>query len=232
MNVEAMSAEERAHVLRRRDDARLLHEQAMARVARARPWSDAEAQSLADAERALHEMATAEADYFNRLPRVSMGCCPFDGLPLMRSIDPYGLDGPWWHPDAVSEETPPCPHFCVLDGTLHAHAPSVLPRLLQHASMKAVLAQLTFDELPTIVTVAYFAERRPRPERLTADWPRRSFAYSTQRGTNGWRPADEAHDPDLLPWLRAGKLLWCPPGGDNTTLAKESPDRCPYAARP
>src|SRR5918911_4198066 len=66
------------------------------------------------ARRQLNIMEEAEEEYFERLPRLTMSCCPFCGKPLIRSFDPYGLDGLWWRPDINTEEIPTCPHFCVL----------------------------------------------------------------------------------------------------------------------
>jgi hypothetical protein len=229
--LEPLSFAERKRVLARLAEALQHYERAISSASLELPWSDAEAKALAQAEAAFSAAKGAEGDYFERLPRIAMGCCPFDGKPLMRSIDPFGIDGPWWHPDAVSQEPVPCPHFCVLLGAARPEAPYVVPRLLRHPSMNAVLAELQLLDLPRLVTIAYFAERRPMPELLTADWPRRNFVYTTQRGTQGWRPAREVRDFELLPWLQAGKLRWCEPGSDNTKLAPASPERFPFLER-
>ena len=175
MMIEALTLEERQVVLARNAEALRRYEQAMSRAALELPWSAGEARALGEAEAAFKEAASAESDYFERLPCIAMGCCPFDGKPLMRSIDPFGLDGPWWHPGAVPLEPAPCPHFCAVLGVLQPQSPYVVPRLLRHVSMKAVLAELRLPGVPKVVAVAYFAERRPRPELLTADWPHRNF---------------------------------------------------------
>ena len=51
-----------------------------------------------------------------------MGHCPFDGRPLLRTYDPFGLDGPWWRPEANPPEPPACPHFCVVTGAVNERA--------------------------------------------------------------------------------------------------------------
>jgi hypothetical protein len=230
-----LTLEERSSILGRHREARERYERDTSSAAHEPPWSDAESRAVQAADTAFRELKQVEVDYLERLPRAAMSCCPFDGRPLMRSIDPFGVDGPWWQSAALAEEPVPCPHFCVLlgalqsgelDGLLQPSIPYVVPRLLQWPSTIAVLGQLTFTEVPRIYTIAYFAERRPPPELLTADWPRRNFVYTTQRATNGWRPASEIRDFELLPWLQNDKLRWCAPG--NIALAQDSPDRCPY----
>jgi hypothetical protein len=223
-----MTFEERQLLLARRAEAFERYERAISSASLELPWSDAEASALAKAEAEFRRSMNVEADYFERLPRVAMGCCPFDGRPLFRSIDPFGFDGPWWQPGAVSAEPAPCPHFCVVLGAVRPEEPYVIPRLLRHPSMIAVLAQLEFAQMPKICTIAYFAERRPLPELLTANWPRRIFVYTTQRGTHGWRPANEFRDHDLLPWLRSGQLRWCEPGSHSSSLVEGNAERCPF----
>src|SRR5262245_51849055 len=77
------------------------------------------------AEEVRDRARLVELDYFERLPRLSFSCCPFDGKPLYRSFDPYGFDGLWWRCDASPIEPPSCPHFCLLRGAvnLNSHPP-------------------------------------------------------------------------------------------------------------
>jgi hypothetical protein len=243
--ITALTRAERDALLRRRTEALAVHEAAMTSAGAAAPWSHAEAEALAAADAAWRNAADVEAAYFEGLPRVAMGCCPFDGKPLVRSIDPYGLDGPWWNPGACSHEPVPCPHFCVLLGALGPVAaasrrggfdlwpgpqkPFVVPRLLAMPSMTAVLAEHRFEGLPLVYTVAYFAQPRPLPEQLTAAWPRSNFVYTTQVLVDGWRPAGEDLDFDLVPWLAGAQLRWCEPGTDNSRLVEAPAKRCPFA---
>jgi hypothetical protein len=48
-------------------------------------------------------------DYGNGLPRRVFGRCPFSGDALLRAIDPFGLDGPWWHKSSVLRLNEPKP---------------------------------------------------------------------------------------------------------------------------
>ena len=46
------------------------------------------------AARATRDSKAALNEYFERLPVVAMSACPFTGKPLLRSFDPFGVDGP------------------------------------------------------------------------------------------------------------------------------------------
>jgi hypothetical protein len=208
------------------------------------PWSQEETEALAEAKAYLKTMEAIEIEYFERLPLLTMSCCPFDGKPLIRTFDPYGFDGLWWRSDAYPEEVPTCPHFCVLLGAVNfagyePHAedfevypgpqvPYVIPRLLAYAEMVAVISHIQMDNGYIAYPVAYFAERRPPPQELTAGWGRTNYVYTTQLGQDGWRIPNDPWDFDLLPWLQQGKIRWCPWDSDNTVLSTESVDRCPY----
>ncbi len=182
--------------------------------------------------------------YYEELPAVVMGCCPFDGKPLVRSFDPYGLDGPWWQPDAQPSELPTCTHFCVLRGAVNYHnvkpraggfevhtgpeVPYVIPRILDKPGMIAVIASLEMKPGYVVYTIAYFAKRRPPVQELTAHWPRKMFTYTDAFGQKGWDFPNDPWDFELLPWGRKGKLRWCPPQSDNTRLTMDPPSQCPY----
>ncbi len=197
---------------------------------------------LADA--LMDEAAREKTEYFARLPRPVLGCCPFDGRPLERSFDPYGLDGLWWYPDATPKDPPSCPHFCMLVGAVNYHGeppragaveiqpgpevPYVIPRILELPGMIAVIGELEMAPGFTAYPIAYFAERRPPPEELNAGWARKTYTYQTQRGVTGWTVPNDVWDFNLLPWLRNGKLRWCEPGSGNRKLSAAPPDQCPY----
>ena len=111
-------------------------------------------------------------------------------------------------------------------------APYVTPRLLEHPSAAAVIASLRMETGAVVYITTYFAERKPKPENRTAAWPRTNFVYTTQFGVSSWRIPDEAPDFDLRPWLEAGKLRWCEPDSENTSLSPNPPGRCPYIDLP
>ena len=203
---------------------------------------DSDAERLAERYRVA--FTEARDEYFARLPRIVMSVCPFCDKPLVRSFDPYGLDGLWWDEDAVARELPTCPHFCVIRGALNFGAskplagnfqvrpgpevPYVIPRLLDFPGMLAVVSQVRMENGYVVYPIAYFAERRPVPEELAANWPRKIYTYTTQLGETGWKADNDIWDFDLLPWLQSGKLRWTAPDSGNDALSTDAPDQCPY----
>jgi hypothetical protein len=208
-----------------------------------------------EAKRKYAEMTALDREYFLRLPRILMAPCPFCAAPLYRTFDPFGLDGLWWRSDAQPEEPEPCMHFCVLLGAvdLAGHrphpifdvhpgpgAPFVMPRLLAHPGMTAVVAEIPMVEGAVAYPVAYFAPRRPPVQTLTASWARTNFVYTTQLGESAWRaaeeptadPGDRTWDFELAPWLASGQLRWCEPGSDRTRLSGGAPESCPFLQCP
>jgi len=208
------------------------------------------------ADQALREMTTTEASYFRDLPRLAMSCCPHCDKPLFRAFDPLGLDGLWWRTDAQPDEPQPCPHFCVLVGAVNLRAsrprpdfdlhpgpdaPFVIPRLLQQEGMVAVVSEIQMTDGAAAYPIAYFATRRPPVQTLVAPWARTNFVYSTQLGAHAWRhatdpasgePEPDRWDFDLSPWVARGKVRWCAPGSDRSTLTAASASACPFANLP
>jgi len=200
------------------------------------------------AENQLRLSRQLEAEYFEQIPYIMICPCPFDGKPLFHSFDPFGLDGIWWRSDATPPEIPTCSHFCVLLGAVNfsdltpqagdfevhpgPEVPYVVPKLLEHEGMIAVISQLEMDNGYIAYPISYFAEKRPPPQELTAGWARTIFVYATQLGISGWRIPNDTWNFDLMPWLKAGKIRWCPPESDNSALSEESPDTCPYIDLP
>jgi hypothetical protein len=208
-----------------------------------------------EARAAVLQLTALEDEYFRRLPRLALSCCPLCEKPLYRSFDPFGLDGFWWRSDSQPDEPQPCPHFSLLLGAveLGGHipqpdfdvqpgpgAPYVIPRLLEQPGMIAVVSQLAMADGTTAYPIAYFSPRRPPVQALTASWARTNFSYTTQLGVHAWRRATEpalgqprdTWDYNLEPWLTAGKLRWCDPEGDRTTLSNAAPSACPFVGLP
>jgi hypothetical protein len=227
-----LSVERRAELLRR-------FLQAQEEVSRAGESKNARALAAA---RALREQI--RTIYLDELPRITMSCCPFDGKPLVRTFDPFGLDGLWWQPDARPLELPACTHFCVLRGAVHyqglparagdfevdtgPEVPYVIPRLLEQEGMVGVVSKVRMHTEYLVYLVTYFAKRRPPVAELTADWPRRIFTYKDAFGESGSVIPNDLWSFDLLPWLRDGRLLWCRPGTDNSEIATGTPGEFPY----
>ncbi len=182
-------------------------------------------------------------EYLRRLPIVPLSCCPICQQPLLRSYDPFGLNGPWWLSEAPRVVAPQCPHFCVLRGAVHFGArapqgpeggihtgpevPYVIPRLLEQPGMLAVITRLALESAVAVYTIGYFALRRPPAEELTADWPDARFAYTDAFGETGSREASDSWDFELAPWIERGKLAWWEPGAERPVV-----ERCPYLDLP
>ena len=210
-------------------------------------------QALDNAKALIRQL---EELYSAGLPRVVMSCCPFDGKPLVRTFDPFGLDGDWWRADFPRPDPAPCRHFCVLRGAVHfrglrrvaggfevstgPEVPYVIPRILSMPTMLAVIGEVPMETGYVAYTIGYFAETRPPAQDLTVDWPGRTFSYRTAMGEVGWKPANDPWDFELRPWLEARKLLWCVPDTHNQVIdwgdvavfyrSRDAPAACPYAA--
>jgi hypothetical protein len=236
MSTKPWTADERARILREHTEIQDQRKQAL----------DSEDWSEGDVLMAKLDKLTAA--YYGSLPRLVMAPCPFDGKPLIRSFDPVGLDGLWWHEDATPDEIPSCPHFCALGGAvsyqgLPPHAgnreifpgpeiPFVYPRLLGLPGVVAVIGSLPMDNGYLAYPIAYFAERRPPGELLVAGWRRTHHEWHDQLGGFGSRYENDSWDFDLRPWLAQGKLRWTAPGSDRTKLAADPPEKCPYLDLP
>jgi hypothetical protein len=241
-----MTRDERDRLLRQRRSALDRHEACMEQANRT--WGDELDGWLEQAKGHREEARAAEAAYFEALPAVAMACCPYDGRPLLRSFDPFDFDGPWWSPDATPREPPPCPHFCCVTGAvalggqparvpegsvyLGGDVPFVIPRLLAFEEMTAVIGQLEMENGCRAYPIAYFAARRPPPEKLAANWARPIFAYTTQMGLHLWRVDDEVWDRDLLPWIVRDKVRWCALESGNSQLDDGPPEQCPFLELP
>jgi hypothetical protein len=98
--------------------------------------------------------------------------------------------------------------------------PFVLPRILEHPSIKGVVSSVLIGEHVGFV-IAYFADGpHPDLERVD-DWGARSHQYLRADGspTAGHSvQADEEKDFDLGPWFDSGKLQWIAPGDASLTL--------------
>jgi len=179
------------------------------------------------------------------LPVLAMSRCPFSGTVVRHSIDPVGLDGPWWdaeRPIRRIEELPPTCFALAGALTLGAAPPStprlcrpgsevpcVVPRLLQRPEIKAVVSSLPIGPHRAF-PIFYFADPIPHDIMRINTWSLDHYVAEDPHGAGySSRSYDFAADfgYDLEPWIRGGKLLWIEPG--DASLALESlVGRCPY----
>ena len=185
----------------------------------------------------------AELEYWARLPRVTMGVCPFDQNPLTRIFDPFGFDGLWWRPAAEVPDAPACTHFCLLRGAVNfqgtepvggefkarvgPEVPFVIPDVLRLPTMVAVIGQVPMENGCLAYPIAYFADIIPTAKDLAPSWARAIYTWP-----GGWNYDIKIWDFNLLPWLKEGKLKWCAPDSGNLMLGDGPPESCPYLNLP
>jgi hypothetical protein len=166
------------------------------------------------------------AEYADRLPRRPMGVCPFTGEVLLRSFDPYGFDGWWWHVDClVRVEEPRAPAaFQVLLGAVRLGRPApveakaavkpgpdvpfVVPALLALPGMQAVVSRIEMPTGDVAWPISYWSEAEIHPKDLHQPWCRDTYWFPTDSGAAGWSIANDPWDFDLAKWIAAGKLGW------------------------
>lgn len=183
--------------------------------------------------------------YEQGVPVVPLSRCPFTGREVVHSIDNFGLDGLWWDsesPARPQEDLPPT-YFAVtgavkLDSEVEGFpflcqpgpgVPFVIPRLLEHPDIKAVVSSLAVGRHQAY-PVFYFADPVPYDIERVNNWGAEDYMYLDPSGQYRWNasvltPADL--DFDLGRWIRTGKLLWIAPGDAKLTLRSDV-RRCPY----
>ena len=191
-------------------------------------------------------LATLAGDYIAGLPRIALSRDPLGGGVVTHSLDPFGLDGLWWdyekrvRPD---DEGLPASVFAVT-GALHLggppepapflckpgpEAPFVIPRMLSHPAMVAVVSHVrvgAHDGYP----ILYYADPVPSDVGRFNTWGTDMYWYRDTTGEWVWNSVyedTETLDFDLVPWLQSGRLRWVAPGDAGLEL-REGVDDCPY----
>lgn len=193
----------------------------------------------------LRTVSTLLAEYVAGVPVVALSRCPFTGEVMHHSLDHYGLDGLWWDylAPARPEEQLPATYFAVTGAVRLGsdvrntpflckpgpEVPFVLPRLLQHPSMVAVLFSLPVGGHQGYA-IAYFADPMPWDLPRVNSWGANEYRFVDQEGVTGWDAQPEKleeFDFELEPWLTAGRLRWIAPGDQSMTI-REGVQGCPY----
>lgn len=183
------------------------------------------------------------AEYEASLPRVTLAVCPFTGATFEHTIDTDGLDGLWWRyelPVRGYDERPPTffaltgavalsgkPEPAPFDRMLGPGAPYVVPRMLLHDDVRAVITSVPVGK-HTAYAVTYFAQPVPPMLQRFNDWGASFYTYETENDPDLWDETDEESevlDFDLARWIDAGDLLWLAPG---ETLLRTTAGDCPY----
>jgi len=198
---------------------------------------------------ARETMAAAAAEYVDAVPIVSLSRSPLTGEVFETSLDIDGLDGLWWAYDYDYRPyvEPPRGLFAwtgalKIDGPLPdwslkamvgPEVPFVLPRILDHPALTAVVSSVLVGEHVGF-PIVYFADPVPPDLERVDDWGHRSYMYARPDGSpaSAHSTQDDAEkDFDLRLWLDAGRLLWIAPGDLSLELHRGA-DGCPFLDLP
>jgi hypothetical protein len=190
---------------------------------------------------------TVLGEYYDAMPELVLGVCPFTGEKLVEHFDPFGLDGPLWHKEPMGpcEQPAPPPTFQVLLGALALRGrkpeevkdavlpgpdlPFVVPRLLELPGMVAVLSQRRMETGDVAYPIAYFSEEEIDLGDLHQRWLRQEHWYTDASGAECWSVMNDEWDYDLRPHIEAGKLLWFDAEPPEFVLhGAEQVDDCPF----
>jgi hypothetical protein len=201
------------------------------------------------AEAARADMAAAARDYVAGVPIVSLSRCPFTGQVFETSLDIFGIDGLWWAYDYdYRPYVEPIPTFFAwtgamqLDGPIPSwslkamvgpSAPFVLPRILEHPHVRAVVSSVLIGEHIGF-PIVYYASPLPHDLERVDDWGHRFHSYLRPDGSP--TSAHSVQDPneqdfELGPWIEQGKLSWIEPG-DLRLDVRSGLEHCPYLDLP
>jgi hypothetical protein len=221
-----------------------------------RRWLDLDFRSATSGERAgtpvspeKDQLAASLAglldQYRRNLPVLPLSKSPFSQQVLYHSLDPFGIDGPWWNYTApVHPVEYVMPDFHSLTGALRLQepvenapflsvpgpgAPYVVPEILSDDRILAVLSSIPVGR-HTAYLITYFtddpAARIPRMNR----WGANRWELLDRRGTFSWgeySPPESRLDFDLRSWVEKEKLLWILPE-DRTLSLHPGIQGCPF----
>lgn len=183
--------------------------------------------------------------YREGLPRLPIARDPYSGDVFDFAVDTFGLDGPWWdyHYPVRPADEPPASVFSITGAMSIEHAPPtfahvakvgpgapfVVPRLLAHDAVTAVISQIDVAGNPAW-PITYFADPPLLDHHRFNTWGANRYHWRWPDGDWRWNDCTEdaeTLDFDLLPWIESGKLRWIAPG-DRTLVLRDTTARCPY----
>jgi hypothetical protein len=184
-------------------------------------------------------------EYASRLPTWLHSRCPFCGESFYWKIDPFDLDGDWWHWPFVPREdkVPACPHLFCVDGALNleghqptevqrgvvwmaSEVPFVKPRLLELGNVIGVIHCLP-QKIAGIYTgypIVYFGNPRPPLSEGSLGWGRTEYHHEDGK----WDIIYDIQDYDLDKWIVAGKACWLDPDNSEYPLVCGLPEAYPF----
>lgn len=183
--------------------------------------------------------------YREGTPFVELSRCPISGEVLSRSLDTCGLDGLWWNNrNPIRPRERPSKTLFAFTGAMKLDeeleftsflvkpgpgVPFVIPKLLSHKDVQAVLSSVSVGRHVGFV-IAYFADPFREDVQRANDWGREQYEIARGDGQIGWDKSDEIEDDydfDLAQWIEQGKLHWISPGDSELNLRSGVKD-CPY----
>lgn len=208
--------------------------------------SGSEAQKLIDEEKIVwRRWSDLKDEYVAGVPVIALFRCPFTGGMMHHSLDHFGLDGLWWNYEAACRPVEQLPEtYFALTGALRLMSPPpwfpflckpgpevpyVIPRMLRHPVVTAVLSTGSIGELQGYA-ITYFAKPIPYDIPRINTWGTNEYKLRDDKGRLRWdsyldNPFDM--DFDLGPWISKRKLLWIAPG-DTTLTLRDTVSGCPY----
>src|SRR3954452_17410217 len=212
-------------------------------------WNEAdeaeEARSSEVAQRARANATAVAREYEAATPIVALSRSPYDGQVFESSLDNFGLDGMWWaYEYDYRPFVPPIRSFfawtgaMTLDGPVPdvplkamvgPEVPFVLPRMLKHPAVRAVVSSVLIGE-HVGYPIVYYADPVPLDLERVNDWRHSLYYVPKSDGSPGTGHAaeyDYDKDFELAPWLASGKLQWIAPADLGLTL-RTGESGCPY----
>jgi hypothetical protein len=161
--------------------------------------------------------------YWDQLPAVEMGACPFCKEPVKRLFDQVDMQGFWWmdRTQRPRPEPPTCKHFCLLMGAVDTHGekvetlfeshpgpskPFIVPRLLELPTMEVVIGKIPMDCGYTAYPIMYFSKEKLPVKALTQSWGQKLYRFKTSDGQSGWDIMEDAFDFDISSWIKKGRV--------------------------
>jgi len=188
-------------------------------------------------------------EYTIGVPVLPLSRCPFTNEVVQHSIDYLGLDGLWWDYDAAARPPEQLPAtFFALTGALRLadtipwfpflcipgpEVPYVLPRLLEHPAIVAVLSSVAIGAHQGYA-ITYFANPVPYDIPRVNTWATNTYTFPNEDGELAWDAQPDNPDEfgfDLEPWISSRQLLWIAPG-DQTLALRDTVSGCPYLRLP
>ncbi|AYF76579.1 hypothetical protein D7D52_25300 [Nocardia yunnanensis] len=201
----------------------------------------------AEGKAAIYRVIELRKQYAKLLPEIPVSRCPFSGSAVSWPLDNIDLDGWFWEWDKPSRRrvSKVQPTWLAMGGAMRLAepvtstpfdcmpgpgAPYVVPRLLNLAETRAVIAEVPVGR-HTGWAITYFTTHRPDGLALEDLWGSKTYdLYDSQGNWRAWSDYPQSHldySFDLRPWLESGKLLWIAPNDDSATLREGTAD-CPY----